>query len=104
MRTMGIVGVLMLLACSLTYAESVPALVNYQGFLSDSNGVGLNGTRNLEFNLYDAASGTNKVWGPQVFTNVPLINGHFNVILGPADQERRDLSWAFTGKDRFLGM
>ncbi len=35
---------------SLVYAQTVPPLVNYQGWLTDENGQPLNGTRKLTFN------------------------------------------------------
>ena len=64
---------------------SVPPLINYQGMLTDTAGKALTGTHKLEFNLYDAAIGGNKVWGPQIFGSVPFVNGRFNVILSVAD-------------------
>jgi len=83
---------------------SVPPLVNYQGMLADADGKPLTGTKKIEFNLYDAATGGNKVWGAQVFGSVPLVNGMFNVILGTTDTEGRSIAEAFGGKDRYLGI
>ena len=40
-------------------AQAVPQLINYQGYLGDSNGDPVNGTVGMTFTLYDdAASGT----------------------------------------------
>lgn len=85
-------------------AQSVPPLVNYQGMLTDAAGKPQTGTKKLEFNLYDAATGGNLVWGPQVFTSVPLVNGMFNVILGTTDAGGKSIADAFSAKDRYLGM
>jgi len=59
--------------------------------------------RKLEFNLYDAPIAGNKVWGPQVFDNVPIIGGRFNVILGATDTGERSLVGAFGASQRYLG-
>ena len=95
---------LALTACELVCAQSVPPLVNYQGMLTDANGQGLQGTKKLEFNIYDAATGGSNVWGPQVFSSVPVINGQFNVILGTTDTGGRSIANAFGESQRFLGI
>lgn len=87
-----------------TETTAVPPLINYQGALTDSQGKGLTGTKKLEFNICDATTVGNKVWGPQVFDNVPIINGHFNVILGTTDDEGRSITDAFSEGTRFLGI
>jgi hypothetical protein len=75
---------------------AVPPLVNYQGLLTDENGAAVpDGMKKLEFNLYDAPLAVNRVWGPQVFDNVPVINSRFNVILGTTDTQGRLISDAF---------
>ncbi|MCK5355241.1 MAG: tail fiber protein [Methyloprofundus sp.] len=85
-------------------AQSVPPLINYQGMLTDSEGKPLVGTKNLTFNIYASADATDLIWGPQVFTTVPLINGQFNVILGTTDTVGRSLVTAFGESNRFLGI
>ena len=96
--------ILVLTACGLVCAQSVPPLVNYQGLLTDANGQGLQGTTNLEFNIYDAAVGGSNVWGPQIFSSVPVINGQFNVILGTTDTGGRSIADALSESQRFLGI
>ncbi len=83
---------------------SVPPLINYQGMLTDAEGKALTGTRNLEFNLYDSATNGNHAWGPQIFVNVPLTNGQFNVILGTTDTAGRSIADAFQSKDCYLSV
>jgi hypothetical protein len=87
-----------------TTDTSVPPLINYQGLLADANGNPLIGTKKLTFNIYDAASGGNLIWGPQVFDGVPLIGGKFNVILGSTDTAGRMITSAFSSKNRYLGI
>lgn len=70
-----------LILSSLSAMAAVPQMVNYQGKLTDADGNIRQGSVNLSFEIYDgAASGATKKWGPQVFNNVPLIEGSFNVI------------------------
>ncbi len=67
-------------------ASSIPPLINYQGMLTDAEGQPVaNGLKTLTFNIYDTSTGGTVIWGPQVFQNVPVINGYFNVILGPTE-------------------
>jgi hypothetical protein len=93
-------------------AQNVPALVNYQGQLANPDGSPL-ATANYEltFKIYSGASGGASVWGPQVFDGatgtghgalVPVVQGHFNVILGPADINGNSLSAAFNNTNRFI--
>ena len=83
---------------------SVPPLINYQGMLTNANGNPMSGTKKLTFNIYDSATGTTVIWGPQVFDSVPLIGGRFNVILGSTDTSGRSITGAFSAKDRYLGI
>ncbi len=84
---------------------SVPPLINYQGVLTDAEGKPIaNGQKNLEFNIYDAATGGTLIWGPQTFNTVPIINGQFNVILGTTDSSGRSILDAFDSDLRFLGI
>jgi hypothetical protein len=56
--------------------------VNYQGRLSDSDGVPLDGTYGMSFALYDAATDGSLVWGPEEHTAVEVSDGLFSVGLG----------------------
>jgi len=93
------------LFCISTHADtSVPPLINYQGMLTDADGKPMTGTKKLEFNIYDSATSGTKIWGPQIFNTVPLINGKFNVILGTTDNDGNSIVEAFGAKDRYLGI
>lgn len=82
--------------------------MNYQGRLTDSAGNPLgDGQYTLTFKIYDAATGGTVLWGPFVVPAADLVNGRFNVILGPLDAAARSLPDAFagsTGAARFLGI
>ena len=89
--------------------------MNYQGRLTDTNGTALlDGQYILTFNLYSAAAGGVPVWGPFVYdgnagngraAKADLVNGRFNVILGPLDTAGRPLPPAFIGgTNRHLGI
>ena len=61
--------------------SGIPQLINYQGMLTDNSGNPLTDTLNITFKIYnDSTSGTQK-W-VETQSNVPIIDGLFNVILG----------------------
>jgi microcystin-dependent protein len=89
----------------LAHAAGVPPLINYQGTLTDAYGMPIpDSTKPMEFNIYDAPSGGNLIWGPQLFATVPIINGRFNVILGTTDSLGRSIANAFNSENRYLGI
>lgn len=71
-----------LLAASAAFAQ-VPQLIRYQGTLVDPNNVPVEGTYNLTFRLYDAATGGTALW-TETQTAIPISRGVFNVLLGQA--------------------
>ncbi|OQB35369.1 MAG: hypothetical protein BWY09_02331 [Candidatus Hydrogenedentes bacterium ADurb.Bin179] len=93
-------------------AASVPEMINYQGKLTDNAGDPLpDGNYTLTFRVYDQAQGGTLVWGPQVFDGqegaghgpqLPVVEGYFNVMLGPIDTDSRVILDAFNGPDRYL--
>ncbi|MBI2926371.1 MAG: tail fiber domain-containing protein [Verrucomicrobia bacterium] len=98
-------ALLTVLTCVTAPAQSVPQLINYQGQLLDANGAPLpTGDYDVEINLFLVESGGAPIWGPQKFNGqsgpglgakVPVVDGHFNVILGPKDTGERDLGDVF---------
>lgn len=106
MRRGALLAGIAILTASLSWGQtsSVPSLVNYQGKLVDATGEGLNGMRNLEFNVYDAPADGSNVWGRQAFTNVAVVGGQFNVILGTTDVHGRSIADAFGGDGRYIGI
>ena len=95
---------LVLLATTLWFAithniQASPPLVSYQGTVNGTNGNPLNGAYDVSFLIYDSAEGGNAVWGPELKSQVPFVNGYFNVILGPQDVDNRPLSGVFSDSD-----
>src|SRR5512138_3660731 len=93
-------------------AQSVPGFMNFQGQLMGANGSPLaTGDYELTFRIFDAVEGGTIILGPQVLDGagssghgpkIPVVQGYFNVILGPQDTAGRQLSGAFQGPTRFL--
>ncbi len=93
-------------------AQSVPPLVNYQGRLASPDGTPLpTADYALTVRLYDSPSEGRLIWGPQHFDGatgpghgprIPVIQGYFNLMLGPADTNGVGLSVAFTNTPCFV--
>src|SRR5438046_1667234 len=86
-------GVLTILKPSPAQAvTSVPYLINFQGRLTDNSGnVLTNGSYNVKFRLFDAAtSGTNRWEGDRVYGasdhRISVQNGLFNIQFGDTSQ------------------
>lgn len=88
-----------------SHSLASPPYLNYQGTINDAAGTPItNQGQALEFNVWDAPTGGNLVWGPFNVT-APVLNGRFNVILGPTDTTSRRLDTAFSGSDeRYLAV
>ncbi|HEC77698.1 MAG TPA: hypothetical protein ENI34_00970 [candidate division WOR-3 bacterium] len=61
--------------------RSVPQLLNYQGYLTDSLQIPLDDTLDMVFKIYDASSGGNELWN-ETQTGVIIERGVFSVLLG----------------------
>ncbi len=73
---------LTLLVCLLVSAVfAVPQQMNYQGKITNSSGVGLNGTYTLTFRLYDGPIGGSALWDETHFST-SVSKGLFDVLLG----------------------
>lgn len=91
-------------------AQSVPPLINYQGQLLNADGTPMpTADYQLTFNIF--GQGGNLIWGPQIFDGqsglghgpkIPVVNGYFNVSLGPTDTTGRQISAAFATASRFI--
>jgi len=83
------------IAATLFWAAPVqaqPAVVVYQGFLTDSGGDPVNDTIDLVFQLYDVETGGVPTW-TQTVPSVPIVDGSFSVELtmNRADLTQDDL-------------
>ena len=111
-RSLACAALLTFLALTCGHSQTVPALVNYQGRLANPDGSPLpTADYTLTFNLYDAPTNGALVWGPQVFdgavaqghgARIPVVQGYFNVMLGPVDTNGVSLADAFNGAARCL--
>lgn len=61
------------------YAQ-VPMAMNYQGYLTDSEGAPINGTVDMTFSLYAVSTGGGALWWEDHSVNV--IDGIYSVVLG----------------------
>lgn len=61
-------------------AHAVPSTFTHQGALADASGAALDGSYNLTFKLYTAASGGSAVWEETVAANI--VGGTYSVTLG----------------------
>jgi hypothetical protein len=71
----------------------IPRLINYQGMLTHDSGDPLTDTLDLEFGIYSQETGGTPEWS-ETQTQVPIIDGLFNVILGSVDPNSVDLDFS----------
>lgn len=95
------------------HAQSVPELFNFQGAIANIPEVEPDSEVEMEIRLWDSQAEGEVVWGPQVFdgvvetghgAKVKLVNGRFNLIIGPEDIAGRKLSDAFGVDEVFLSL
>ncbi|MBN2542544.1 tail fiber domain-containing protein [bacterium] len=84
--------ILLIANCSLLNA-AVPRLIPYQGKLTNTSGVGIDGTRNIQFSIFPAATGGGSLWS-ETHWSIPVTNGLFDVVLGSATPLNLDFSGA----------
>lgn len=56
-----------------------------QGYLTDANGVALNGEQNIKFSLYNIDENGSSIWTNQDFVEINVENGEFSYMLGTTD-------------------
>jgi hypothetical protein len=77
----------------------VQQLINYQSVLTDAAGKPINGSRSIQFFIYDLATGGTVIWDET--QTVPITDGLFNVMLGSS----KPISYTvFNGSDRYLSL
>lgn len=65
----------------LTYTQSIPDLINYQGKITDSSGMFINNNVDLTFRMFDVETGGSALW-EETQTGVKVSDGYFHVLLG----------------------
>ena len=68
-----------LFSVSMNYAQ-VPQLINFQATLSSPEGVPVNATRTIIFNIYNEAEGGISLWSET--QSIVVTNGRFHTLLG----------------------
>ncbi len=83
-------------------AQNVPRSINYQGRLTDPQGVEVQQhDYSLSFSVYDDPQAGNLIWGPQT-RQTAVVKGSFNVLLGPKDDRGNELAGAFGSSNRWV--
>jgi hypothetical protein len=77
-------GAILIVAILASVCLAVPAGINYQGKLTDSDGVGINSNLEMVFRLFDAATGGTLLWEEthDGVNEVTVTKGLFDVELG----------------------
>ncbi|MBN2542536.1 hypothetical protein JXI42_06685 [bacterium] len=70
---------------------AVPRLIPYQGKLTNTAGVAINGTRNIQFAIYRTPTAGPGIWN-ETHWNVQVTNGLFDVVLGSVSPMNLDLA------------
>jgi trimeric autotransporter adhesin len=72
--------IFILISCSIAFSQ-IPSTISYQGLISDTNGIRLEGNHNILVSLYLYATGGNAIWS-EIHENVTFSAGVFDIILG----------------------
>jgi hypothetical protein len=83
-----------------TLPKSVPALLNYQGYLATADSGAVNETLAMTFRLFDSAEGGTQLWS-ETHSAVEVSNGGFTLLLGSVTPFPTDL---FDGSILYLQM
>jgi len=86
--------------------SAAPSLMNYQGLLTDQNGIPLlNVNRSVDFTIYDGPGGGAVIkWGPETHSVTTDGSGRFNEILGQGVPPVPITDAFFSGDERWLGI
>lgn len=96
--------IVLMFACTLAFAQSVPPLMNYQGHLTNATGQPLaTGQYTLTFNVYNVPTAGTAVWGPQAIL-ADVIDGYFNVVLSMDSTGGDSIADAFSAQPRYVGI
>ena len=90
--------ILILLTINVIAQDSVPTMINYQGFLTDTTGQALTGSYNITFRIYPDTSTLNDDWIEE--QSVYVEQGLYNVLLGNSSSLTADI----LNGDKYLGI
>ncbi|HOO57011.1 MAG TPA: hypothetical protein PLN69_09325 [bacterium] len=81
-----LIAVVLFSLSSYTAQADFAQRLNYQGRLTDSNGVPVaDGTYSVVFQMYDAETAGSSVWGPETHASTDVESGLFSVLLGDSE-------------------
>jgi len=100
MKAMAFMVILSLVLLSTAALADVPGLMNYQGTLTDVDGVALDTTVSMTFSIYTDSTGGSSLW-TETQSSVVVDHGLFNVLLGRANAISDAV---FNGASRWLGI
>jgi hypothetical protein len=96
---------LLVLLCVLLFAGvaagEVPRLMNYQGVLTDPDGIPISGSHELTFRIYRSEGTAARALWEESYASVDIKEGVFSVILGSVAPMRDDL---FESGELWLGV
>ena len=90
--------IIILLAAGVINAQ-IPQMINYQAMLTDADDNPINGSRSIQFRIYDSDTGGNEEWSET--HTVSVSNGFFSVLLGSTTPIPYSV---FDGTDRYLSI
>lgn len=99
MKKIAIVTVLMVLSVLTLIGQNSPTVINYQGFLTDSENSQINGSHELSFRIYETEQSADFIWEESKV--VEIVNGYFHTQLGSINPIEQSI---FSEPDRWLGI
>ena len=91
-------SIIIFISVFVSYTQ-VPQLINYQAVLTDADGNPINGSRDIQFKIYDAATNGTELWSET--HTVTVTDGLFNVLLGLITPIPYSV---FDGSNRYLSL
>ncbi|MBN2543790.1 hypothetical protein JXI42_13095 [bacterium] len=92
MKTINRIFILLILFVFFSFLEgAVPNTINYQGKLTDPDGIALEGFTGIKFTIFDSLTGGSALWSDSLVVDVS--NGLFDVVLGPISLDFNQPYW-----------
>lgn len=79
MKTLGLKTILLLAMSVVLWAEA-PTTINYQGYLKDSSGNAITGSKSITFNLYTVSTAGSAIWTST--KTITVTDGIYSTVLG----------------------
>lgn len=99
MKKIAIFTVLMVLSVLTLKGQNSPSVINYQGFLTDTENSQVNGSHVLSFRIYETEQSADFIWEESKV--IEVVNGYFHTRLGSINPIEQSI---FNEPDRWLGI